>query len=152
MKLITLLSLLLFASPLFAASIEDQVRENQQRIRELEQAVQELRNLLDSGNLAAAPEARLSPVGTWQCDNGVFIYKVIFEQGGRMIQQEPTFGKTKELRWSMIGPGEIMLSGSATRKTDFNSQGNILQIDFDSQGNMQVRNPASGSNWDCARN
>jgi hypothetical protein len=79
-------------------------------------------------------------VGSWECSNGVYNYAIFFQANGTLIQQEPTFGNTRNTSWTRLSDQEITLGG-----------GQVLTVTMDGESRMSVVDNKVGSTWDCRR-
>lgn len=87
------------------------------------------------------PAARQDPlVGNWECSNGVYNWAIFFQANGTLIQQEPTFGNTRNTSWTRLTDQEITLGG-----------GQVLTVTMDGDSRMSVVDNKVGSTWDCSR-
>jgi len=95
------------------------------------------------GTAGVAETAKPAPdplVGNWQCTNGVYNYAFFFRADGTLIQQEPTFGNTRNSSWTRLSEQEITLAG-----------GTRLSVDMDGDDHMSVLDTRVGATWDCSR-
>jgi hypothetical protein len=87
------------------------------------------------------PKVPLDPVvGNWGCSNGVYNWAIFFHANGTLIQQEPTFGNTRDTSWTRLSDQEITLGG-----------GQVLSVTMDGNSRMSVLDTRVGSTWDCTR-
>ena len=146
MRTITLsaIIILFFTTSVFAASnLENQVREHEQRITQLEHKLEELQSLLEVEKQSSATETQQptnSIVGRWDCSNGVFQSELYFEANGLFHQKEPVMGQTKTNRWVRLSHDKIALqNGQSFRLDDF------------SPDRFSIVNTNTRSSWECNR-
>lgn len=94
-----------------------------------------------AGDSENAARPALDPlVGAWECSNGVFTYDYFFQANGTLIQQELTFGNTRNASWTRLSDQEISVAG-----------GPLLTITMDGDRRMSVYDGRVGATWDCNR-
>jgi hypothetical protein len=79
-------------------------------------------------------------VGSWECSNGVYTWAIFFQANGTLIQQEPTFGNTRNTSWTRLSDQEVILGG-----------GQVLTVTMDGENEMSAVENKVGSAWDCRR-
>jgi hypothetical protein len=79
-------------------------------------------------------------VGNWECSNGVFTWAIFFQANGTLIQQEPTFGNTRNTSWTRVSDQEVILGG-----------GQVLTVTMDGDNGMSAVENKVGATWDCSR-
>jgi hypothetical protein len=79
-------------------------------------------------------------VGNWECSNGVYTWAIFFQANGTLIQQEPTFGNTRNTSWTRVSDQEVILGG-----------GQVLTVTMDGDDEMNAVENKVGATWDCSR-
>ncbi|MBW2504092.1 MAG: hypothetical protein JRE16_05925 [Deltaproteobacteria bacterium] len=153
---ITVLLITLLSWPNLALStntdIEEIVDQQERRIEQLESEVQRLENQLHE--LQSANQTTVDPdetvldnqldplVGIWECTNNVFNYEITFFKDGRLIQEEPSFSKTKTSRWTRTKEDQFVTAEQG---------GNAWSTDFSNINEVTITNLSNQATWSCSR-
>ncbi len=138
--------ILLFNTITVAESdLDQQVRDNRNRIQQLENdlsemqdALQDLRNQLSSS--PPTPPSGDPLIGKWNCTNNLYNYEIYFASNGRVVQQEAVLGSTRMNNWTRAGKDQIIFA-----------DGFRLRTEFESNNELSVVNINTNTTWKCLR-